>query len=303
MGWKSSSIGLSGLTGLLLLVFGCTPDAWKHGEVALAFTSDRSGECCRIYVAPADGAHPQELSIMKAHSPAWSPDGTQLAFVHWTKGTSGGDSDQEIYVMDSDGTNPRRLTHNSVRDDDPSWSPDGRSIAFVRGPEGSSDIYMVGVDDQTDQRLTELNGDVLDPAWAPTGRRITFVEQAGGWSSLYLLDADGDSQRLITKIPSTISSPTWSPDGRWIAFTQGKSIYRVGANGRGLDRLLRKDQWLHDTAWSPDGTEIAFVSVLNGFFVGPGFWEISAVDVATRKTREITNASGDFEPAWRPAGK
>ena len=68
--------------------------------------------------------------------PAWSPDGKQIAF------TSNRDGNYDIYVMNSDGSNPRNATSHPSRDDHAAWHPDGRRLLFVSDPDGGSDLYL-----------------------------------------------------------------------------------------------------------------------------------------------------------------
>lgn len=294
--WTSVAVALFA-SAMLAGAVGCA--SLSESDATVAFTSDRNG-CCEIYVMDRNGSHIRQVTDTKGHSPSWSPDGQSIVFVHWTRGCCGGERDQEIYVVTANGHDQRRLTRNTVRDDDPAWSPDGRSIAFVRGDDWDSDIYVMDADGDTQRRLTSSKAADLDPTWSPDGRRIAFVRQSRGWSSLYVMDADGTNAHIVKEIATTIDSPTWSPNGRWIAFRQHKAIYRMRPDGTRLEKLFEGENWIWQIAWSSDGREIAFVWVLNGGLVGPDFHEIYALDVAHRTKRQITSAKGDSEPGWRP---
>ena len=84
--------------------------------------------------------------------PSWSPDGGHIAFA------SPRDGNHEIYVMGSDGSNPRRLTNSAGDDRLPSWSPDGGHIAFASDRDGDSEIYVIGSDGTNPRRSDQQRG-------------------------------------------------------------------------------------------------------------------------------------------------
>ncbi len=94
--------------------------------------------------------------------PSWSPDGSRIAF------TSSRDGNDEIYVMNADGSALTRLTNNSATDIEPAWSPDGSRIAFVRGSGPSSELYVMNADGSGQTRVLS-GGPIRSPNWAPTG--------------------------------------------------------------------------------------------------------------------------------------
>ena len=95
------------------------------------------------------------------YMPAWSPDGKRIAVV------SGRDGNSEIYVIDADGANPKRLTHNAADDLWPSWSPDGAKIAFASQRYGNWEIYMMDADGGNPVRLTDSPEKDTQPSWSP----------------------------------------------------------------------------------------------------------------------------------------
>ena len=126
-------------------------------------------------------------------SPSWSPDGKRIVF---TSSKSRLGKNRDVYVMDADGGNPRRVSKNPFDEWDPSWSPDGERIAFtsagVRNVEaGFWRIYVMDTDGKNLRRLS--NNDVNDyqPSWSPDGKRIAFTSWRDGAHDIYVMDADG----------------------------------------------------------------------------------------------------------------
>jgi hypothetical protein len=141
--------------------FGAVDTGSSQVNGAIAFSSDREG-LYQIYVMNADGTGQTRLTNNAASDlyPAWSPDGTKIAF---SRGF-------EIYVMNADGTGPTRLTHNTAHDDLPAWSPDGTKIAFGSDRDGINlnyEIYVMNADGTGPTRLTNNPAHDHWPAWRP----------------------------------------------------------------------------------------------------------------------------------------
>ena len=218
-----------------------------------------------IYVAGADGRG--ERRVTQGLSPAWSPDGTKLAFVR----EGGGDA--EIYVADADGTSVRRLTRSRGGDVNPAWSPDGSRIAFVSNRRGLYRLHVMRADGTGTRDVIRRRaaGNVFTPAWSPDGRRIAFSSSA--WTpenpELYSVRPDGSGLRRLTKTKGGVhvlgddAWPTWSPDSRRIAFTSNRTgdgeVWIMNADGsaqRRIAGLARRDDWA--PSFSSDGRWIAF---------------------------------------------
>ena len=128
--------------------------------------------------------------------------------------TSTRDGNPEIYVMDSDGTNQKRLTENQAENWRPAWSPDGTKIAFVSNQNGGFvQIYVMDADGKNRMKLTDGEWDE-NPDWSPDGQKIAFTRRVGRRGHVTVMDADGHNVFKLTDG----QVPSWFPDGQKIAF-------------------------------------------------------------------------------------
>jgi Tol biopolymer transport system component len=144
---------------------------WSPDGRRIAFVSYRDGHPA-IYVMNADGAAQRKLTRTPhgEGSPAWSPDGRKIAFVRWplTRPPRKWGRDEEVYVVNVDGTGLRNLTRSPGRDTQPVWSPDGRTIGFVSWRDGNSEIYVTNANGSGLRNLTRgFHQQAFGIAWSP----------------------------------------------------------------------------------------------------------------------------------------
>jgi Tol biopolymer transport system component len=228
------------------------------GNTRIAFVTWVTDLGGALDVINADGAKtrlvdPNDLHVVDESPPSWSPDGTKIAFWGAHYGA------YNIYVMNADGTNPKRLTkHESSRSRDtalaPSWSPDGKRIVFE--DRANSGIYVMNADGTNPTRLTDRSQD-SSPSWSPDGKKIAFSSSRNDKNrEIYVMNADGTNPTNLTNHLAWDESPSWSPDGKKIAFSSFRDdnweIYVMNADGTNPTNLTNHLAWDESPSWSPD---------------------------------------------------
>jgi hypothetical protein len=248
----------------------------------IAFTCT-TGQSTGICVANRDGSGSRllpgfgQLTGLRADQPAWSPDGERIAFRGWAMGGDVGIFNPgDIWVMDADGTNRRKLTAATAGAESfqaPTWSPrlpDGtQRLAFVRESRGAEGYHVAHLEtmraDGSDRRPITTAGSQMDadPTWSPDGGTVAFVRTGGTASGdLWLVSAGGGSERPLMSVTiepaGAQRSPAWSPDGGSIAFASNHEvianyhawqIYTVRVDGSGLERRTSDRAEKGNPAW------------------------------------------------------
>ncbi len=215
---------------------------------------------------------------------------------------------KELYIVDYDGFNPRRVTVNSSLNILPAWRPDGRALAYVSYRQDRSPLIFLAeiFAGRSSGNITgeRANSQAFAPSWSPDGKRIVFASTRPGNMEIFSGNADGTELRRLTNSAASDTAPCFSPTGQEIAFTSNRTgtpqIYLMDNEGLNLRRLTTVGNYNDAPAWNPSKqySEIAFTSRIEGGF------EVAVIDLATRQMRQITEGRGSCEyPAWAPNGR
>jgi Tol biopolymer transport system component len=285
-----------------LIVVGTPAQATFPGQNGkIVFAGIRSSDTqttnnWEIYTVNPDGSELVKITNNPTIDvdPAWSPDGTKIAFMRNDANVSAsGFNNEDIYVMNADGTGQQRLTDDSGDDSHPAWSPDGTKIAFVSNREQSIDIFIMDADGGNVTRLTD-NGRVnVNPSWSPDGTKVAYQSQASsesyeGWE-IHTINVEGTGEEALTNNNTADILPDWSPDGRRIVFQGSTGAEVMNADGTAQSPVF---PGATDPAWSPDGKKIM---LLTG-------GQIAAVNPDGNGLTTITSRSDPIElgPDWQP---
>lgn len=196
----------------------CTHPAWSAdgGKVAFACNTvlDRK-EDSDIWIADLKEGRVWKLmeqpGIQKY--PDWSPDGLTLAYCTGYR-VSSTQVVEELWLVNADGSNPRRLVSNDHSNIQPDWSPNGNIIVFASDQSGNMDVWAVDKDGSNARQLTRDGSYDGDPSWSPEGSRICFTSTRGGKMDLWIMNEDGSGVKQVTGLsdsPAESQAPAWSP--------------------------------------------------------------------------------------------
>ena len=168
----------------------------------------------QLWIADADGENAQSAlsSTEPIISPAWSPNGGQLAYVSF-------ESRKPVVYTHDIASGKRRLIANFRGSNSaPAWSPDGRTMAVTLSRDGGSQLYAIDSNGGEPHRLAQSSNIDTEPVYSPDSKSIYFVSDRGGAPQIYKMPATGGNAERVTFSGSYNISPAISPDGRWLAY-------------------------------------------------------------------------------------
>ncbi|MDA8125259.1 MAG: Tol-Pal system beta propeller repeat protein TolB [Deltaproteobacteria bacterium] len=221
---------------------------------------------------------------------------TRIVFVKKTGSAA------DLYTINFDGSDLKRVTDYRALTLAPRWSPDGRKLAFTSYRDGNPDLFIRDLSSGKTEKIVSYPGVNLPGSWSGDGKRLLVTLSRDGNQEIYDMNVESRLLQRLTREFSIDVSPVRSPDEKRIAFVSNRGgspqIYVMDADGGNVRRLTMDGNYNTSPAWSPKGKKIAYEGSVNGRF------QIFVIDEEGGVPQQLTFEAGDHEsPSWSPDGR